>query len=187
MRAPTYTDNFNVNHDYHANGVNNTSWDGVYEYPTFTIPDTTFVSDPAANVFAADANITSNNVLTVTSENVGWENAQDDGFFLFKYTSGDFQVAVHITTSLLQADNVTAVAPYNYPGLVARPYTVATNGDIGAPINTNGDSFVTWSRFDEFAIGTRAELTLDNITTARTVGRSGQRTTLAADGSSKQH
>jgi hypothetical protein len=167
VRAPTFTDNFSATHDYIANGATNTTWDGVDAYPTFKIPDSTHVSDPAADVFSADAGITSNNVLTVTSENVGWENGQNDGFYLFKYVSGDFQMAVHITTSLLQADNITPVAAYNYPGLLARPYSVDTNGNVGAPLTTNGDNWVSWARFDEFGIGTRAELIRNNGTTAQ--------------------
>ena len=164
VRAPGFTDNFSVSHDYIANGVTNTSWSGVYAYSKFTIPDTTFVSDPVANVFSVDANITSNDVLTVTSENVGWENAQDDGFFLFKYAPADFQVAVHITTPLLDGSG-NVIASYNYPGLLARPYSVDASGNAGAPLyTTNGDSFVTWARFDEFGIGTRAELIITNIT-----------------------
>ena len=30
VRAPTFTENFGVNHDYLANGVTGTAWDGVY-------------------------------------------------------------------------------------------------------------------------------------------------------------
>jgi hypothetical protein len=161
VRSPTFTDNFGVNHDYLANGVTGTPWDGVYAHPG-TIPDTTFVSDPAAAVLAADANISSNHVLTVTSINVGWEFDQNDGFFLFKYVAGDFQIAVHITSF----DVVT----YNNPGLLARAYRTATNGNPGAPFGgTNGESWVSWSRFDEFGIGTYARLDINNATT-----RSGQ-------------
>jgi len=166
VRAPTFTDNFSVNHDYHANGVTNTPWDGVYVYPGFKVPDATFVSSGLADVSAADANITSNGVLTVTSENVGWENAQDDGFFLFKYAPADFQIAVHVTTPLLDT-NGAVIAAFNYPGLLARPYIVDTNGNVGAPISTNGDYWVSWARFDEFGIGTRAELIRNNATTAQ--------------------
>ncbi|HXC99794.1 MAG TPA: hypothetical protein VN048_10660 [Verrucomicrobiae bacterium] len=166
VRAPSYTDNFGTSHDYVANGATNSSWDGVYAYPKFTIPDTTFVSDGSADVFTADANVTSNNVLTITSENVGFENPQDDGFFLFKYVPDDFQMAVHISASLLDT-NGAPIAAYNYPGLLARPYRISTNGIPGAPFYTNvPDSFVTWARFDEFGIGTRAELIIRGGTTS---------------------
>lgn len=163
-RDPSFSDNFSASHDYIANGVTGTPWNGVYGYPTYKIPGSSFVSDPAANVSAADANITSNGVLTITSENVGWENAQNDGFFLFKYAPGDFQMAVHITTPLLDT-NGNAIASYNYPGLLARAYSF-TNGIIGAPVDgAVGEDWVTWARFDEFNIGTRAELIIDNGTT----------------------
>ena len=166
VRAPSYTDNFGTSHDYIANGNTNTTWDGVYAYPKFTIPDTTFVSSGSAFVFTADANITSNDVLTITSENVGFENPQNDGFFLFKYVPADFQVAVHISASLLTT-NGAVIEAYNYPGLLARPYRFSTNGIAGAPFYTNvPDSFVTWARFDEFGIGTRSELIIRGGTTS---------------------
>ena len=164
-RNPSFSDNFTSSHDYIASGVSGTSWQGVYGYPTYKIPGSSFVSDPAADVSAADANITSNGVLTVRSENVGWENAQNDGFFLFNYVPGDFQMAVHITTPLLDT-NGNAIASYNIPGLMARAYSF-TNGNIGAPVDgAVGEDWVTWGRFDEFNIGTRAELIIDNGTTA---------------------
>jgi hypothetical protein len=165
VRAADYTDNFATSHDYVAIGVTNTTWDGVYAYPKFTIPDTTFTSSGTASILSADANTTSNNVLTITSENVGFENAQDDGFFLFKYVPADFQMAVHISTSLL-ATNAVPIAAYNYPGLLARPYRTDTNGIVGAPFYTNGDSFVSWARFDEFGIGSRAESIIRGGTTS---------------------
>ena len=163
-RDPSFSDNFGVSHDYLADGVTNTPWDGVYEYPKFTIPGSTYASAPNANTLSADANTTSNGVLTIQNESVGWENDQNDGFFLFKYAPGDFQMAVHITTPLLDT-NGNAIASYNYPGLLARPYTY-TNGLIGGPLDgVTGDSWVSWARFDEFGIGTRAELIIDNGTT----------------------
>ncbi len=97
VRPPGFTDDFAVSHDYLAGGVGGTAWDGVYEHPG-DIPGTAFVSDPLAAVSVADANISSNGVLTVTSENVGWEFGQNDGFFLFKYVPGDFQAAVHLNS-----------------------------------------------------------------------------------------
>ncbi|MDE3068198.1 MAG: hypothetical protein KGJ60_11685 [Verrucomicrobiota bacterium] len=159
VRAPGYTDNFGVNHDYLAAGVTNTTWDGVYEYPKFTIPDTTFVSDPAAQIFSADANITSNGVLSVSSENVGWEFAQNDGFFLYKWVPGDFQVAVHLD---MDTNNILS---YDNPGLLARAYRIDTNGLAGAPFGgTNGEAWVSWTRFDQYGIGTYARYTLNNAT-----------------------
>jgi hypothetical protein len=160
VNDPTYADNFSASHDY-LTGVGGTIWDGVYAAPS-AIPGTTYVSDPAASISVADANTSSNNTLTVTYLNVGWEGAQNDGFFLFKKVPGDFQVAVHISTPLLEitetATNVLAI--YNTPGLLARAYT----GNGSPFVGGTNESWVSWTRFDEFGIGTYARRTLNNGT-----------------------
>jgi hypothetical protein len=55
---------------------------------------------------------------------------------------------------------------YTFPGLGARAYSKGTNGtDVGAPFDlglTNGESWVSFTRFDEFGIGTYARLNIDN-------------------------
>ena len=117
----------------------------------------------------ADANISSNNVLTVTATGDGWENDLCGGFFLFKYVPGDFEVAVHL--------NSYDIAAYNQPGLLARAYSPGTNGTtLGAPfvigpartnvngiaIETYGENWVSLCRFDEYSIGTYARLNLDS-------------------------
>jgi regulation of enolase protein 1 (concanavalin A-like superfamily) len=164
VRAPTFTDHFGTTHDFIANGITNTSWDGVYAQPG-VIPNTTFSSDPAASISDADANSTSNNVLNVTSENVGWEFAQDDGFFLFKNVTNDFQASVHVTylNSSHLYDGGDMVG-YNNPGLLARAFN--TNG---SPYNINtldrGETWVSFTRFDLYGIGTYARYTLNNATT----------------------
>jgi len=167
VRAPGYTDSFGTSHNYITSGVTNTTWDGVYTQPG-ELPGTTYSSDPLASISDADANITSNNVLNVTSENVGWEGAQNDGFFLFKNVTGDFQASVHI--SYLDAsysyDGGSMVA-YNNPGLLARAYN--TNG---SPYNIDtlgrGETWVSFTRFDLYGFGTYARLNLDNAVTRTT-------------------
>ena len=167
VRAPGYTENFGVSHDYLANGVTNTTWDGVYAQPG-SIPATTFASDPLAAITEADANVTSNNVLNVTCENVGWEGSQNDGFFLFKNVTGDFQASVHISylNTSYAYDGADMVA-YNNPGLLARAYN--TNG---SPYNVNalnrGETWVSFTRFDLYAIGTYARKNLNNVVTQNT-------------------
>jgi hypothetical protein len=158
--SPSFSDNFSTSHDYKAAGVTGTAYDGVYTVPG-GLPGTTFVSDGAALMFGADANITTPGSLTVSNQNVGWENDQNDGFYLFKIVPNDFQVAVHI-------GNFTNTT-YNYPGLLARGFSAG-----GAPLDgTNGEVWVSWARFDEFGIGTRAELIIDNGTTAEPNGNVG--------------
>jgi hypothetical protein len=159
VRPPGFTDDFAVSHDYLAGGVGSTAWDGVYEHPG-DIPGTAFVSDPLATVSEADANISSNGVLTLTSENVGWEFGQNDGFFLFRYVPGDFQAAVHL--------NSFDVIGYDNPGLMARAYGIDARGDVGTAFDSGtNEAWVSWTRFDEFGIGTYARLTLPVNNTTR--------------------
>ena len=174
VRAPTYTDTFGTSHDYIANGVTNSTWDGVYAYPKFTIPDTTFVSSGSAFVFSADANITSNSILTITksSENVGFTRItlKTTRILLFKYVLPAERFSrrwLFCISAMLLTTNGGTVAAYNYPGVLARPYRFSSNGIPGAPFYTNvPDSMITWARFDEFGIGTRAELTIRGGTSA---------------------
>jgi hypothetical protein len=162
--APTFTDEFNVNHDYFANRATGSPWDGVY-LNQGDIPETGYVG--VGQTLAADANVSSNNVLTVTNSNGGWAADQNDGFFLFKYVPGDFQAVVHVLDYQISA--------YNEAGLLARLYSTGTNGtDIGAPFelgtttNADGNAFFnaeTWvgfTKFDEFNIGTYARKNIDN-------------------------
>jgi regulation of enolase protein 1 (concanavalin A-like superfamily) len=173
VRAPSFTDDFNANHDYLASGVAGTSWDGVYRQgiDTNEVPHSPYVPGTGMGTAVADANVTSNGCLTISSAGDGWENDVAGGFFLFKYVAGDFQAAVRISSY--------DIANYNQPGMLARAYSTGTNGTtIGAPfvigpartnkwdipITTYGESWVSLTRFDEFNIGTYARLTLDSAT-----------------------
>jgi hypothetical protein len=166
VRAPGFTDNFNVNHDYVASRATGSPWDGVYlNYGD--VPESTFLVNNVLQqgVTAwADANVLSNGFLTVTNQNGGWENAENDGFFLFKYVPADFQMAVHISQYEIVA--------FTFPGIGARAYSFGTNGtDIGAPFDigfgtngpANGECWVNFTRFDEFGIGTYPRLNFDNV------------------------
>jgi regulation of enolase protein 1 (concanavalin A-like superfamily) len=185
VHAPAFSDNFTTAHDYLNNGVTNTTWDGVYAYPNFTIPGTGFTSDPAAAILGADADITTNGTLTVSNINVGWEFDQNDGFFLFKYVPADFQMQVH----LVNFNAFTSPNPaYDNPGLMARLYSTDTNGAIGAPFAANapgtnglpvpnGEDWVSWTRFDQYGIGTYARAEIDNakvVSSTQTDAGSGQ-------------
>jgi hypothetical protein len=171
VRNPFFSDNFTNAQDYLANGVTNTGWDDLYNPRDGVnpIPGSTYVPLTGSGTTVADANISSNNVLTITSAGDGWENAAAGGFFLFKYVPGDFQAAVHI--------NSFDVANYNQPGIMARGYSV-TNGLVGAPLgyaqtnaggtNTAGEYWVDLTRFDEFGIGTYARDNIDSVVSQNT-------------------
>jgi hypothetical protein len=162
VRNPFFTDFFTTAHDYLANGVAGTGWDDLYNPRDGTnpVPGSAYVPLALSGTTVADANISTNDMLTLTSAGDGWENNVSGGFFLFKYVPGDFQAAVHI--------NSFDVAGFNQPGILARGYTV-TNGLIGAPIGLvlNATNFPSeyWedlTRFDEFGIGTYARDNVDN-------------------------
>jgi hypothetical protein len=181
VRDPGFTDSYGTSHDYLINGATNTPYDGVYNpnglgpNPGVQVPESTYVPPSFSGATVADANTTSNGVLTLVSAGDGWENEASGGFFLYKYVPGDFQVAVHLNSFIISG--------FNMPGLLARAYTTGTNGtEVGSPFvlgqstNSggttviNGESWVSLSRFDEYAIGTYARLNLDSAVLQSTQG-----------------
>ncbi|GEM_PF-1455260 len=165
VRNPVFTDNFSVAQDYLNNGVGGTPYDGLYNPNPVSgvgIPESTYLPLAGSGATVADANITTNNMLTIMCAGDGWENGASGGFFLFKYVPGDFQVATHI--------NTLQVSGFNQPGLLARAYTTGTNGiDVGSPFGTGDtESWVSLTRFDEFGIGTYARQNLNGVVTQST-------------------
>jgi hypothetical protein len=180
VRDPGFRDTFNVNHDYLASGVAGTGWQDMYNPNALTnpVPDSPYVPLAGSGTTVADANITSNNVLTITAAGDGWEAGNAGGLFIFRYVPGDFQMAIHILTN----DYLTTLGPdpngafaYNQPGMMARAYAADTNGNIGAPFgmivpnangtNDLGEYFVSFCRFDEFTIGSYARQVVDGTGT----------------------
>src|SRR5215469_3711406 len=111
VSGATFSDDFSVSHDYLASGVTGTIWDGLYT-GAGSFPGENVGSAPGATLIA-DANVTGAGRLTVQSVNTGWENTEDDGFFLFKNVQGDFQMSVHVVSPF-------AATPYNTAGLMVR-------------------------------------------------------------------
>lgn len=166
VRNPTHVDNFNVSHNYLLSGTAGTIWDGVYfgapaNHPNNSIPYGSYGAG-LGQTFVCDANITSNGCLSVQTTHTDWEWADNDGFFLFRYAPGDFQVRVHITTmDTLQ----WPPQAYTTCGLLARQ-----SGPAGAPsggaLGTN-ENWVSWTRFDQFNIATYARNTTADGNTIR--------------------
>jgi regulation of enolase protein 1 (concanavalin A-like superfamily) len=132
----TFSDDFSVSHDYLASGVTGTIWDGVYT-GTGSFPGE-YGPGPASTLIA-DANVTGAGRLTVQSVNSSWMGVYDNGFFLFKNVSGDFQVSVHVVTPF-------DTTPFNQAGLMVR-----AAGPNGAPWN-GAENSVSLNRFDAFGI-----------------------------------
>jgi len=172
VRDSRITDTFSVGHDYLAGSVAGTIWQGVYNPNATTnpVPGSAYVPLAGSGATIADANTTSNNVLTLAAAGDGWENGNSGGFFLFRYAPGDFQMAVHIQSFDLAA--------FNQPGLLARAYGADTNGNVGTPFGTvypnangtndQGEYFVSFCRFDEFNIGTYARRNIDGVVSQNT-------------------
>lgn len=167
---PAFNDDFGTNHDYLHNGVAGTIYDGIYDVSgTYPIPGSSYVPPAGSGTLIADANISSNHVLTITGTGDGWETVESGGFFLFKYVPGDFQMAVHL--------NGFTKAAYNMPGLLARAYA-ATNAILGQPLgyevpgfngtNDTGEYWVSLVRFDYLGIGTYARLNTDAMVVQNT-------------------
>jgi len=171
VRNPFFTDDFTNAHDYLVDGVTNTGWDALYNPADGNnpVPGSIYVPLALSGTTVADADISSNDVLTITSAGDGWENGNSGGFFLFKYVPGDFQEAVHI--------NSFDVNAYNQPWILARAYAVY-NDEVGAPFgyaetnaegtNDAGEYWVDLSRFDEFGIGTYAREDFDSVVSQNT-------------------
>jgi hypothetical protein len=165
VRSSTYQDNFTTPHDYLTNGVAGTFFDGIYtNFGDIPEQNSATTGNNSTDVtLDADAGITMAGVLTITNYGSGWEYAADDGFFLFKYVPADFQMAVHIT-------NYSTTVNYTIPSIMARAYSVSTNGPapntgtiFGAPLDgVGGECYVRMARFDEYGIGTYPEITIDD-------------------------
>ena len=79
---------FDTSHDFLADGVTGTFWDGFFYN----------VAGGDATVPAADANITYPGRLTLRSVNGNWEFGDDDGVLLYKTVAGDFDARVKVAS-----------------------------------------------------------------------------------------
>lgn len=111
VKGVNVTDTFGVSHDFKADGVAGTIWDGFFYN----------VLGGNTTVAAADANISNAGRLTLRSTNGSWENGDNDGILLYKTVSGDFDVSVQV----ISMNNPN----WHDAGLMAR---VANLADAGA-------------------------------------------------------
>lgn len=132
----TYSDSFNTNANYLTNGIVGTIWDGVY-FGAGEFNNTGLGGGGPGETLQCDANISASSTLTLQTTGTAWENADDDGFFLFKVVPGDFSMSVHVVSPYNNA-------AYNTAGLQARAF-----GPGGDP-SGGSENFVSWTRFDEF-------------------------------------
>jgi hypothetical protein len=150
----TFTDDFSKPHDYVTEGVRGTIWDGVY-LGAGEIADPMGLGMAAGETSVAAAG---NGVLTVTSLQTDWESAADDGFFLFKMITGDFDMSVQIAGPI-------DTHAHNFPGLMVRNF-----GPGGAPAPNKKENYFIWGRFDEYNIANMLKNETDGVKRDRGLG-----------------
>ena len=131
----TFTDDFASPVNYLTNGVAGAMWDGIY-LGAGEIANATGVGAAAGSVSVADADISGQQMLTIASLQTDWENAADDGVFLFKVITGDFDMSVQVI-------GPTDAGAYNLPGLMVRAF-----GPGGAPAPGGQENSFLWARFE---------------------------------------
>src|SRR5437763_5463080 len=95
LRADTLLNSFDNPFDYLANGIiGDTNWDGVYlrggDIPAnFSLGGSGSGTQLVANTVAPFGTF-----LNLQNINGDWSGADDDGFFIYKVVSGDFDVSV---------------------------------------------------------------------------------------------
>jgi hypothetical protein len=105
VTPPVFTDNFSVSHDYIATGVQGTPWDGLF-LNFGDVPGASAGNDNAKGATSKfDANTSSNAVLSIEAAGSTWAVAGNDGPFLYKVLTGDFQASVHINSMTIINNN----------------------------------------------------------------------------------
>src|SRR5215469_4405023 len=147
VRADSITNNFNYSVDYFGNGIiGDTNWDGVY-LNFGDIPGGQNGGDGNGSTLVANGNLTDPGFLTVQQTAGTWVGNGDDGFFLYKVVSGDFDASVQVSFPF-------AAPNFHLPGMLARAWNTNNTGSPYAPSSTNGPSenWMYIARFQEFNI-----------------------------------
>jgi hypothetical protein len=144
VRGDTIINNFDTpGFNYVANGIiGDSSWDGVY----LRLGDVTGGNAGGSpNGVTQVANTTDNGgYLTVTTSGTDWSGAGDDGFFLYRIVSGDFDMSVQMVPPYDNRAN-------NFEGLMARAYTPNNSGIPFATTTTNAvENWVALLRMNQF-------------------------------------
>jgi len=127
VHTPVFVDLFTNNVDYVANGLVGSTFDGVYlnfgDVPFGNVG--TVVDNVAGQTFILNENIHTTNALFVQEAGGTWRFNGDDGPFLYKVVTGDFEISAHVI------DNDTLAN--NFSGLMARLYVQRDSHELGKP------------------------------------------------------
>jgi hypothetical protein len=112
-----FSDDFEIAHDYMAENVTGTGWDGYFGWlPGETVDD-------------LNANIARECQLYIASSNGTWDSPWDPlAPFLYKYVEGDFIATVRVTD---YAGTANAWVTHNDGGLMARASKADPNDEAG--------------------------------------------------------
>src|SRR6266516_6213907 len=153
-RADTLNNDFSTPFDYVANGIiGDTNWDGVY-LRAGDIPDGSVggFGSGVQNI----AGTASPFAGFLNSRNTGgdWSGADNDGFFLYKVVSGDFDVSVQNVPGSLGGGTGYDNRGNNFAGLQIRAHNPNNSGAAYSTTVTNlnaENSYRLW-RFNQFSI-----------------------------------
>jgi hypothetical protein len=128
--TPRFTDNFGVTHDYVTNGLQGSAWDGLFlNYGD--VPGANKGSEGSAGqTFQL---IADTNALYLQAAGGSWRVAGNDGPYLYKIVTGDFQASVHVTCGIINL---------NYAGIMARLFNSSNGGGGGGSGGT--ESHINW-------------------------------------------
>src|ERR1035437_3753975 len=120
VTTPAFKDNFATTQDYIINGVVGSAWDGLFlnygDVPLTTAVDNRKGNDAVAGVTSRF--IANTNVLTIEAAGSTCAVAGNDGPFLYKIVTGDFQVSVHVgpQSTINSCDSGIMARIYNNAG-----------------------------------------------------------------------
>lgn len=138
------TDDFSAPRDYLTEGITDTSWHGLLLGAQDMMEGGALGGSGPGETLILDAGITAPGRLTIKSTRTDWENGDDDGLFLYRMVSGDFNAQIQVTYFEPSA--------YNWAGLMARvPFT-------------GGEFYVGLATFNQFGIGNYVRDVANGIT-----------------------
>ncbi len=146
VRADSLVNNFTTSSDWVAHGiVGDTNWDGVY-LGFGDIPGGGLGGSGAGATTVGNTTFASG-FLSVTTVGSDWSAAGDDGFYLWKLVSGDFDVSVESVNPWQAIDS-------NFGGLLVRAWNTNQSGGPVTFTGTNGpaENWLALFRFQQFAL-----------------------------------
>src|SRR5216684_8184839 len=152
-KAGSIINNFTTPLDYVANGIiGDTNWDGVY-LRFGDVQNGNAGGSGNGNTTIANSAVTYAGYLGVRSIGSDWAGAGDDGFYLWKLVSGDFDVSVQSSPFNLTGGTTYDNGANNFCGLLVRAWNTNLSGAPVSFTSTNAaENFLLNWRFQEFGL-----------------------------------